>query len=183
MGQAVGCQLRVEVRSTHEAPRGFRVARMGKRLLKISSRLKPAPAQGPPRCCPEPQPPNTDPLLHPRALVELFSHARQLGALCPVLVPPPSPTGRPHTGTLWLKGWHSSPSCPRGVHIRSPRSQRLTAQQVPLPHCGSRSQAWGEGRCWVSTTSRESVATCLLAGASGETSPRQAAGCSPLMGI
>lgn len=107
-----------------------------------------APAWGPPQCCqsliPNPsQSPGIDPLLHPRALMELFSHSR---SSAPSAHSPCQPYWAPHAGTLWLKGWHSSPSCPRGVHIRSPRSQRLTAQQVPLLHCGSRSQAWGEGQ-------------------------------------
>lgn len=44
--------------------------------------------------------------------------------------------------TLWLPGWHSSPSRPSGVHNRSPRSHRLIAQQVPAPHWTSRSQAY-----------------------------------------
>lgn len=43
--------------------------------------------------------------------------------------------------TLWLKGWHSSPSTPLGTHILRPLSQRLTAQQRPNPHCTSLSQA------------------------------------------
>lgn len=45
------------------------------------------------------------------------------------------------TPTLWLKGWHSSPSSPLGAHILRPLSQRLTAQQRPKPHCTSLSQA------------------------------------------
>ena len=43
--------------------------------------------------------------------------------------------------TLWLKGWHSSPSTPLGMHILRPLSHRLTAQQRPKPHCMSLSQA------------------------------------------
>lgn len=43
--------------------------------------------------------------------------------------------------TLWLKGWHSSPSTPLGTHILRPLSHRLTAQQKPNPHCTSLSQA------------------------------------------
>ncbi len=44
--------------------------------------------------------------------------------------------------TLWLYGWHSSPSSPCGVHIRRPLSHRLTAQHSPTPHCTSLSHAW-----------------------------------------
>lgn len=54
-----------------------------------------------------------------------------------------SPTAPPsEVLTLWLKGWHSSPRFPIGVHILRLRIQRLTAQHIPLPHCWSRSQAW-----------------------------------------
>ena len=47
------------------------------------------------------------------------------------------------SSTLWLPGWHSSPARPNGVHTRSPRSHRLTAQQVPALHWISCSQACG----------------------------------------
>lgn len=43
--------------------------------------------------------------------------------------------------TRWLKGWHSSPKFPIGVHIRRLRIHRLTAQHIPPPHCWSLSQA------------------------------------------
>lgn len=54
----------------------------------------------------------------------------------------PCPFTHSQQSTLWLPGWHSSPSLPSGVHNRRPRSHRLTAQQVPLPHWISRSQAY-----------------------------------------
>lgn len=103
------------------------------------------PAWEPPQGCP--QPPKSIPA--PRALTEFSSHAwssvprkSQAGAWPSVPELPRFPHPWTPPGTLWLKGWHSSPCCPRGVHIRRPRSQRLTAQHVPLPHCRSRSQAW-----------------------------------------
>lgn len=43
--------------------------------------------------------------------------------------------------TRWLRGWHSSPTLPIGVHIRRLRIHRLTAQHIPPPHCWSLSQA------------------------------------------
>lgn len=59
--------------------------------------------------------------------------------------------------TLWLYGWHSSPSSPCGVHMRRPRSHRLTAQQRPTPHCTSLSHAWN-----TNTHNTDSIAHWVL---------------------
>lgn len=51
--------------------------------------------------------------------------------------------------TLWLIGWHSSPSCPIGVHIRRLRIHKLTAQHISCVHWESLSQAWNTHRLTI----------------------------------